>query len=406
MYKDKNDTDSIESVETEKELSTLSETMGDNGSDQNQTNPEDGVGETKEEKIDPAKSEGESGQSAPSEDEESEEAQNVGSEKVTVPGAQDPFSESLTYIGSDSTAMIDIAFCEADDDDDSLYGNWIDKLENPTEGEKLDKGEEIQKGVEIVSILTAEANKVINMAAKNYAERAIQIGTACIFLKELTRGFDEPWGVWAETNLSFLGKRNRQKFMRLAKRSDCHDFTHLGVDRLDVVCSLTEKSPEEEPIKALFGKYDIPFDETSEVNMTEFRNQIDAAISNERLKKKGLEINFDIVQNAVDAKVEFNTGLINKIKDIKDCEGNPETYIKNLTITQGSKGSDDPDTDTEKRFQDFNSLSSQLVKTIDYIVKDTDHLDSLDKNIFINLYEKINVLLAAAGIEIGKKEED
>ena len=90
-----------------------------------------------------------------------------------------------------------------------------------------------------------------------------------------------------ETNLPFLGKRNRQKFMRLAKRSDCHDYTHLGVDRLDVLCSLTEDSAEEEPIKALFGKYDIPFDETSEVNMTEFRNQIDAAISNERLVKKG-----------------------------------------------------------------------------------------------------------------------
>jgi hypothetical protein len=322
---------------------------------------------------------------------------------------QDPMSESLTYMGMDSTAMTDIAFVEAVDDDDSPLDDWIAKLEKPEGDEKPDKDKAIREGLEIASNLTAEANKVINMAARNYAERAIEIGTVCIFLKELTRGSNEPWGVWAQTNLPFLGKRNRQKFMRLAKRSDCHDYTHLGVDRLDVLCSLTEDSAEEEPIKALFGKYDIPFDETSEVNMTEFRNQIDAAISNERLVKKDLEINFDLVKNAVDAKVNFNSAMIKKIKDIKDCDGNPETYIRNLTITQGSQGSqgsDDPDTDSQKRYQDFNSLSSQLVKTIDYIVKDTDHLDSLDKDIFINLYEKINALLTASGIEIVKKEEE
>ena len=340
--------------------------------------------------------------------EDDQSANNPSAESETVAELQqpqEPLTESLTYMGMDTTAMIDISNIEIEDESDDTVADWIDKVAKPKDGQKLDKDIVIQEGIELIEGLIAEANKLINMAAKNYADRAIDIGTSCNLLKELTRGSDEPWGVWAKTNLPFLGKRNRQKFMRLAKRSDCHDFTHLGVDRLDVLCSLTEGSPEEEPIKALFGKYDIPFDETSEVNMTEFRNQIDAAISNERLVKKGLEINFDLVKNAVNAKVGFNTSLIKKIKDIKDCDGNPETYIRNLTITQGSQGSDDPDTASEKRFQDFNSLSSQLVKTIDYIVKDTDHIDTLDKDIFINLYEKIHTLLAASGIEIVKKEE-
>ena len=186
--------------------------------------------------------------------EDDQSANNPSAESETVTAVlqpQEPLSESLTYMGMDSTAMTDIAFIEVVDDDDSPLDDWIAKLENPEGGEKPDKDEAIQEGVEIASNLTAEANKVINMAAKNYAERAIEIGTVCIFLKELTRGSDEPWGVWAGTNLPFLGKRNRQKFMRLAKRSDCHDFTHLGVDRLDVLCSLTEESAEEEPIKAL-----------------------------------------------------------------------------------------------------------------------------------------------------------
>ena len=118
---------------------------------------------------------------------------------------QEPFSESLTYMGMDSTAMADIAFIEVEDDDDndSPLDDWIAKLENPEDGEKPDKDEAIQEGVEIVGNLTAEANKVINMAAKNYAERAIEIGTVCIVLKELTRGSDEPWGVWAENQSPF-----------------------------------------------------------------------------------------------------------------------------------------------------------------------------------------------------------
>jgi len=407
MYEGKNDADSAELAKNGKKQSAKSDELVKTELDNSSPDPENQGSEKSEEVVDSAEDKVESDESETPEKKQEPDNPEAEPEKATeTPQPQDPMSESLTYMGMDSTAMTDIAFVEAVDDDDSPLDDWIAKLEKPEGDEKPDKDKAIREGLEIASNLTAEANKVINMAARNYAERAIEIGTVCIFLKELTRGSNEPWGVWAQTNLPFLGKRNRQKFMRLAKRSDCHDYTHLGVDRLDVLCSLTEDSAEEEPIKALFGKYDIPFDETSEVNMTEFRNQIDAAISNERLVKKDLEINFDLVKNAVDAKVNFNSAMIKKIKDIKDCDGNPETYIRNLTITQGSQGSDDPDTDSQKRYQDFNSLSSQLVKTIDYIVKDRDHIDSLDRDIFISLYEKINALLTASGIEIVKKEAE
>jgi len=338
--------------------------------------------------------------------EDDQSANNPSAKSETVANViqpQEPLTESLTYMGIDTTAMIDISNIEIEDESDNTVADWIDKFVEPKDGQKPDKKAAVKQGVEIIENLTAEANKVINIAAKNYADRAIEIGTACIFLKELTRGFDEPWGVWAEKNLPFLGKRNRQKFMGLAKRADCHEFTYLGVDRLDVTCSVTKDSKEKEPIKALFEKYSIPFDETSEVNMTEFRNKVDAAVSNERLLKKGLEIDFSLVANAVNAKVGFDKALIKKLKDIKDCEGNPEKYVKALTIGQGSEGSH---AEGEKRLQDFNSLSARLVKTIDYIVKDGDHLDSLDKGIFANLYKKIEELLVASKIEIEEELEE
>jgi hypothetical protein len=156
---------------------------------------------------------------------------------VDVIQSREPLTESLTYMGIDTTAMIDIANIEIEDESENTVADWIDKVSKPKDGQKLDKDSVIQEGIGLVKGLIAEANKLINIAAKNYADRAINIGTACNFLKELTRGFDDPWGVWAEKNLPFLGKRNRQKFMLLANRTDCHDFTYLGVDRLEVLCS-------------------------------------------------------------------------------------------------------------------------------------------------------------------------
>ena len=332
-------------------------------------------------------------------------SKSPGAESETVTNViqpQEPLTESLTYMGMDTTAMIDISNIEIEDESENRVADWIDKVAKPKDGQKLDKDTVIQEGIGLVQGLVAESNKLINIAAKNYADRAIDIGAACIILKELTRGFDKPWGVWAEENLPFLGKRNRQKFMMLANRKDCHGFTHLGVDRLEVLCSLTKDSEEKEPVSALLTKYSIPFDETSEVNMTEFRNKVDAAISNERLLKKGLRIDFDLVANAVNAKVSIDKALIKKLKDIQDCEGKPETHLRTLALSQGG---DDPETEAKKRFQDFNSLSSRLVKTIDYIINNRDHLDGLDKDIFVYLYEKIEELREASNIEIEEKPE-
>jgi len=405
------DSDSTESITTEEEISGSPDEMVAAGSEANLTdpetqeidNPEEGANPA-EDIVDPSKDAAdENGSTADEDDSPPDETDSEPETAAEVSQPPEPMSESLTYMGMDSTAVTDIAFIEIEDERDNSVAKWISEVAEPKDGQKPDKDTAIQQGIEFVEDLTAEANLVVNKAAKNHADCAIEIGTVCIFLKELTRGSDEPWGVWASKHLPFLARRNRQKFMNLAKRADCHDFTYLGVDRLDVLCSVTKDSTEKEPIKALFEKYSISFDETVEVNMTEFRNQIDAAVSNERLIKKGLEIDFSLVANAVNAKVGFDTALINKLKVIKDNEGKPEKYVKTLTIGQGSEGSDGGG---EKRLQDFNSLSARLVKTIDYIVINEDHLDSLDKDIFINLYEKINALLTASGIEIEEKPEE
>ena len=111
--------------------------------------------------------------------------------------------------------------------------------------------------------------------------------------------------------------------MLLAKRVDCHDYVYLGIDRMEVLCSVTKKSDEENPIGALLEKYDIGFDETSEVNMNEFKKAIDAAISNERLMKNGVEINFNLIRNAINIGIEFDKSMIKRLKDAHSSDGIP-----------------------------------------------------------------------------------
>ena len=136
--------------------------------------------------------------------------------------------------------------------------------------------------------------------------------------------------------------------------------------------------------------------------MSDPNDRVAPLSSNERLLKKGLKIDFDLVTNAINAKVGIDKGLIKKLKDIQDSKGKPEIHLRTLTLSQGSGN---PEKEAEKRFQDFNSLSSRLVKTIDYIIINRDHLDSLDKDIFVYLYGKIEELREASKIEIEEKPE-
>jgi hypothetical protein len=310
---------------------------------------------------------------------------------------EEPLSEAMSYMGLDSTAVIDIAFVdEKPDRNRNAVAKWFDKIENPTKGKELTKSKINKTGIKLVERLVANSNMQLNLAAKNNAERALFIGNICLKLKEINRGSKVPWGVWAEENLPFLDKRNRQKYMLLAKRADCHPFTYLGIDRMEVLCSMTKISNEEDPIGALLGKYDIGFDSTSEINMNEFKKAIDAAISNERLIKNGVQVNFNLINSIVNIGVDVDKSMIKRLKDVQECGGNPETLLENLAL---NRGMDDPEPSGEKRLKDFNTLSTRLGKTIDYIIQDVDQIENVDWETYELLIQKLRELQEAAGVE-------
>jgi hypothetical protein len=299
----------------------------------------------------------------------------------------EPELETMSYAGIDTTAVIDISSMEViDEEDQKAFNTWMGRIKKPKKGQKMPTDQLISEGIKLIRGISQDANRLINAASKNFADRAISIGLICLKLKELIRGSDKPWGAWTEENLPFIAIRNREKYMRLGSRPDCWPFSYLGVDRLELLCSVTKDLAGGNRIGDLFMKYGIPFDENSELNMAEFKALIDAAINNERLVRNGVEIKFKNVTNIINLGIDFDKSLIRRFKDAKDSGGNPDTLAEKIILIGGKE---DMDITPEKRLQDFNILTNRLIKTLDFIMGDQDQLIKIDRDTFRLLYEKL-----------------
>jgi hypothetical protein len=295
-----------------------------------------------------------------------------------------PAEETFDYAGYDSTAVVDIAFVDSPPikKEVKTLDSWTAQCKEP----QPDRSKLIKSGVEFAKKIAKDMNELINFTAKDVAKRAIHLGMIFLQLKEMVKGTETPWTVWADENLHFIGERNREKYMGLAKRKDCYPYAFLGVDRLDMLCSATKDSKEEDPIGAFLKKYEIPFDEQSEDNMTEFRNLIDSALNNEKLLKNGIAVDFPLVKHLTLSKFDFDKSFLKELKHIQESGGSAEARLKKLSMNNGKETDED---DGEKRIQDFNTLSNRLIKTIDYIVKDSNQHAKVDQNTFTKLLEKL-----------------
>ena len=300
----------------------------------------------------------------------------------------------LGYAGMDSTAVIDIAFIDSPpvNKETKALDVWIGESTNP----QVNRSKVIKKGIDFAKKIATEINKLINLTAKDVAKRAILLGMILLQLKELIKGSDAPWTVWAETNLPFIGERNREKYMMIGKRSaECLPLAFLGIDRLEMLCSSTKDLEGDDRIGNLLAKYNISFDDESEINMAEFKVLIDAALNNEKLLKKELTVDFALVKDLTLTGVQFDKSFLTELKHIQESGGSAEARIKTLSL---NRGKDPGDSDGEKRLQDFNSLSNRLIKTIDYLVKDSDMLSKVDRETFLKLLEKLTELQKAANL--------
>lgn len=253
----------------------------------------------------------------------------------------------------------------------------------------------IKEKIEQVRAMAAEYHLFVNHTGKELAEMRIRLGSALNEVKSLVRMSDESWEEWAEQNLPFIGKRNRQKYMFLAKRHDCHRHTHLGVDRLEMLCSATKDSDGENPIGAFMSKYGIAVDETSEVDLEEFKAQVDVALNREKLEKRNIRVSSPMVNAITRQGLSLDKRLLKELSHIAQTGGDPESHLKRLATGEEKEETEPP---VKDKLKEFKALTNKMIQTVDDILKCPDQIQKIDQDSFIRLIQKLMELQMAANI--------
>jgi hypothetical protein len=264
--------------------------------------------------------------------------------------------------------------------------------QNNCQNEGMNPNELLTEGIGLLKECYADFNSFKHLFGRYDAEWAIHLGNNLLQMKALAKKAGLLWEPWAAENLNFIGKRNRPNFMNLARRTDCHKYSFLGVDRLNILCSATVdfKDDTDDLIGAFMTKHNIVFDPTKEFDLDEFKVQIDTALNMERLLKNGVDLDIEKVKKLTQSGKKFEKSFISKMKDIKESGGDINVFADNVAISGGQDAIED---EGEKRLQDFSTLSNRLIATIDYIVKEnSDEIEKIDAETFLRLQKKLEIL--------------
>jgi hypothetical protein len=231
---------------------------------------------------------------------------------------------------------------------------------------------------------------------------------------------DESWEQWAEQNLPFIGKRNRQKYMLLARRNDCHRYTDLGLERLEMLASTTKNdSDNEDPIGAFMSKHGITVEETSELDLEEFKVQVDTALNREKLEKRGINVSPELVETATRQGKSFDKAQLKKLATIQRDGGNPEAYLRDPSSVRKQKEEAEPPAEeecepptedvesestaeeegeppVEDKVEKFKALADEMIQTVDDILQCPEQISKIDPDSIDELIEKLMELQTAA----------
>ncbi len=249
----------------------------------------------------------------------------------------------------------------------------------------------IREGLEHVKVEYADLNSLMSLARRDEADRAIRLGKIVNELKKQVRRSGMQWSVWAAGNLPFMGTRNRQNYQLLAVRLDCHRFKQLGIERLLVLCSVTDAQvgKVEDPIGLFLQQHNIQFNPTEEFDLVEFIRQVDAAVNMQKLLDKGLNnADTELVRAATLRQGKFEQSLIEELNTVNRCGGDVNARLRELSLPRGNRR----ETGISKRTSDFNTFSARLVDTVDYIIKHDDEIERIETQILRDLIARLRTL--------------
>jgi len=265
---------------------------------------------------------------------------------------------------------------------------WFAACESGSaEPEKL-----LTEGIEILNKEVALLNSFMSLARRDEAKRAITIGKMLNTLQALTRKAKLKWGAVCAEHITFMSQRNIDLYSRLADRVDAHQYSFLGIDRLDRLCAATANDVGlvEDPIGSFMSRHNITFNPEAEFDFDNFGLDVDTALNVDRMTKIGIKgADLALVKENTRKQRKFDGAMLQDLKCIQKSGGDINVHLLNLTL--GSE-SDDTVPEDEKRPKAFNDTSARLLQTIDYIIRHPEQIDKIDSGIFQNLLKKLLLL--------------
>lgn len=260
----------------------------------------------------------------------------------------------------------------------------------------------LEQGITQIRLAVTDLASFESLTNRDLAGRAIRLGIMLLALKKLARQKKLKWGAWATERIPFLGERNRQRYMQVAGREDAHAYAFLGIDRLYLLCVATESQvgKVEDPIGDFLRRHQIHFDPTSDFDLDEFKRSIDAAMQMDFLVSHGVEgADPELVRNLTLANVKVDKALATELKTLQQYGANPNDRLRDLTMTRGRIR----EPEEKIKTMDFNKLSINLIKTADVLLKDSEKLETVNAQLVLDLFKRLEILRRLLPVEASKE---
>ncbi|MGO9137285.1 MAG: hypothetical protein ACLP9S_04790 [Syntrophales bacterium] len=277
--------------------------------------------------------------------------------------------------------------------DDTILAQetWLREVAAEADLSAVDLERLLSSGKQHLQTAVVDFNSLEHVTGRDLTRRAIRMGVMIIGLKKLVKQKKEKWGAWASENLPFLGERNRQKYTQLGSRLDAHKYDFLGIERLYMLCVATDSyvGKEEDPIGNFLSRHNVAFDQNTDFDIDDFKRDIDVAMNMDLLSSKGIQgVDPALVKNLSLAKVRLDGSLMGELKTLQNYGGNINDRLRDLSQTRGKIR----DLEEKEKTRNFNTLSIQLLKATEAFLKDREKMETINTNLFMDLFKRLDVL--------------
>jgi len=112
-------------------------------------------------------------------------------------------------------------------------------------------------------------------------------------------------------------------------------------------------------------------------------------VNMQKLLDKGLNnADPELVREATLKNGRFEQSLVEDLNTLNRCGGDINARLRELTLSQGSAR----ETGISRKTRDFNTFSTRLVNTVDYIIKHDDEIERIETQILRDLIAKLRTL--------------